>query len=158
MTIPEDLNPKLLNGIMKRMGELRARYPELTDLNDLFDLVNDIFQSDGGEQAYFYLGRHVTYLINDGYLTEIGGATLGGNRIIRLTNFGERFVQPELADFGQPMLKTIVKTYEDQIDILTYPEEDKESLKLNLREAIAKKVPELFVTFLAEFAAHSAMR
>jgi hypothetical protein len=67
--------------------------------------------------------------------------------LIRLTNLGERFVQPELADFGQPVLQTIVKTFEDQINILTYPEEDKESLKLKLREAVAKKLPEFFVTF-----------
>ena len=158
MAIRADLDPKLLNGIMKRMGELRANYPELIDQNDLFDLVNDIAQSDGAEQAFWYLGRHIQYLIGDGYLQEIGGRSLGGNRLVKLTNLGERFVQPELADFGQPVLKTIVTTFEDQINILTYPEEDKESLKLKLREAIAKKIPDLFVTFLAEFAARIAMK
>lgn len=147
--MPSDLRMNLLMGIMRRLGERRALYSELTDTRDFLDLVPDVSQSEGEESAFFYLDRHLVFLINEGYLTTVGSATFEGTRIVRLTNQGEKFVQPELAEFGvQPLLPEIVKSIENQI--LTYPAEKRDGFLFELRQAMAKNRAEMVAKLLVE--------
>jgi hypothetical protein len=63
-------------------------------------------------------------------------------------------VQPELAEFGrQPMLPQVVKSLEDQIQVLTYPQEQKDGMLYALREAIAKQAPDGIAKAIAEVGA-----
>jgi hypothetical protein len=58
-------------------------------------------------------------------------------------------VQSELAEFGkEPMLPQVVKSLEDQFQVLTYPQEDKNKLLYRLREAVAKQGPDLMVKII----------
>jgi hypothetical protein len=58
-------------------------------------------------------------------------------------------VQPELAEFGkEPMLPQVVKSLEDQFQLLTYPQEGKNKLLYRLREAVAKQGPDLMAKII----------
>jgi hypothetical protein len=64
------------------------------------------------------------------------------------------FVQPELAEFGQaPLLPRVVKSLEDQIQILTYPQGEKDGMLFKVREAVAKQAPDLIAKVIVEVGA-----
>ncbi len=103
-----------------------------------------------GLPALNYLHRHVEFLRDIGFLkTSPAGVYMG----IRMTPKGQMFVQPELAEFGQqPMLPQVVKSLENQIQILSYPQQEKDGMLYRLREAIAKQGPDLIAKVMAEIA------
>jgi hypothetical protein len=138
--MPANLSKSLLYAIMKRMGEQRARLPELIDSADFLDLLSGIPLGD--DEKILYVGRHLDHLIGEGYLREFGTSGISVKKIVKLTNLGEKFVQPELADFGQQeLLPEVVGSLEKQI--LTYPAEKRDGFLLELREAMAKNSAEL---------------
>jgi hypothetical protein len=115
----------------------------------LMDLVPA--QVGSGEAALNHLDRHVDYLQGEGYLAT---SPAGIYRWLRLTANAHKFVQPELAEFGrQPMLPQIVKSLEDQIQVLTYAQEQKDGMLYRLREAIAKQAPDVIAKAIAEVGA-----
>ena len=64
---------------------------------------------------------------------------------------GQKFVQPELAEFGQKaMLPQVLESIEKSVQVLTYPEEEKSGMLFRLREAVAKQAPDLIAKALAE--------
>jgi hypothetical protein len=142
-----DLDFGLLLKVMKAVAESQdggnPMFPITTsELMDLLPLAT--FES--GDAALNYLDRHIEFLVEDKYLKT---GPSGIFRSLRLTNKGQKFVQPELAEFGhQPMLPQVVKSLERQI--LTYPEEDKAGMLYRLREAVAANAPELFAKVIVE--------
>ena len=103
----------------------------------------------------WYVNRHLSFLEQEGYIrigakldeTEFGG--------IDLTAQGQKFVQPQLAEFGQgSMMPQIVKSLEKEI--LTYPSAESDGLLFNLREAVAKQAPDLLVKAIVEIGAKIA--
>jgi hypothetical protein len=147
--MPADLRMQVLMGIMRRMGERRDLHSELTDTRDFLDLVPDVVESAGEDGALFYLGRHLSFLINEGYLSRMGSDTFGGLTVVRLTNQGEKFVQPELTEFGsRPFLPDVVNSVEKQI--LSYPAEKRDSFLFELRDAIARNRAEIAAKLLVE--------
>jgi hypothetical protein len=76
-----------------------------------------------------HLSRHLDFLEEAGFVAikaRLGEQDRAG---IRLTLNGQRFVQPELADFGrEPLLPEVVKGIEQQIHSLTRPIQEKETL------------------------------
>jgi hypothetical protein len=146
-----DLDKSLLYAIMRRMGELRSEFPNLTTTIDLFDLVKNNEELGGEEQAFFYLDRHVRFLGDLNYLV-LGRPTMQtGDRVINLTAQGQMFVQPELAEFGhESLLPEIIKTLERKIQVLTYPEVEKNGLLFKIREAVATQTPELIMKAFIE--------
>jgi hypothetical protein len=72
---------------------------------------------------------------------------------IDITANGNIFVQPELAEFGnEPLLPQVVKSIERQIEVLTYPQEQKDNMRFRLREALAKQAPDFIAKVFAEIA------
>jgi hypothetical protein len=143
-----DLDAGLLWNIMKTVGESRAQRTPFFPMStgELMQLVPAELGS--GMARLNHLNRHVDYLREDGYLNT---SPAGIYQNLRLTVKGQKFVQPELAEFGRhPMLPEVVKSLEDQIQILTYPPGEKEGLLFNLREAIARNAPEIIAKMLVE--------
>src|SRR6266850_3925470 len=119
-----DLDVGLLYGIMARLGARRNKNWGLSSAADLVDLMTPTAQLAPENELFFNLDRHASFLEDLGYL-EVGSRLLGGGiDEIRLTATGQRFVQPELAEFGnEPLLPRVVESIESQI--LTYPEESR---------------------------------
>jgi hypothetical protein len=146
-----DLDIGLLLKIMKSVGESRDRGDPMFTISTghLMDLVPA--EVGSGEAALNHLDRHVDYLQGEGYLAT---SPAGIYRWLRLTVKAQKFVQPELAEFGrQPMLPQVVKSLEDQIQVLTYPQEQKDGMLYALREAIAKQAPDGIAKAIAEVGA-----
>jgi hypothetical protein len=145
-----DLDSGLLYRIMERLGELRERQSSVwapVSTGDCMDLTRNDFAS--GAAALDHLLRHVDFLRDIGLLKTPGHA--GIHTTLRLTAKGEMFLQPELAEFGQrPMLPQVVKSIEDQIQILSYPQEEKDGMLYRLRDAVSKQAPDLIAKVLAE--------
>jgi hypothetical protein len=149
-----DLDVGLLWKIMKTVGESRAERSSVFSITtgEVMDLV--LPEIGDGVEALNYLDRHVEFLRDERYLTT---GPAGIYQSIRLTAKGQKFVQPELAEFGRAsMLPAVVKSLEDQIEILTYPPGEKEGLLFNLREAVARNTPELIAKMLVEIGAQIA--
>ena len=146
-----DLDFGLLVNIMTAIGESRAeRAPSST--GQLMHLVPS--EIGTGAAALNHLDRHVDFLRDDNYL--IIGGPAGLYRLLRLTPKGQKFVQPELAEFGLPaMLPEVVKSAEQQIQILTYPAGEKEGLLFKLRDAIARNAPDLIAKIIVEAGARA---
>jgi hypothetical protein len=146
--MPTDLQVSLLMGIMRKLGDRRNLVSELTDTKDFWDLVPELWKSDA-DSALFYLDRHLVFLIGEGYVSQMGSGNFDGLKIVRLTNRGEKFVQPELAEFGsQPLLPEVVRSIESEI--LTYPPEKRDGFLFELRRAIAQNRADLAAKLLVE--------
>jgi hypothetical protein len=118
--------------------------------SDLVDLVPERIERDGEQMARNFVNRHLVHLASRGYVT-LGDSTVEGFRVVRLSAEGEMFVQPELAEFGgKPMLPQVVKSIEDEIQVLTYPQEEKDGMLYRLREAVAKQTPDLIAKVIVE--------
>jgi len=146
-----DLDYGLLVDIMKAIGESRAeRAPSST--GELMHLVQS--EVGTGAAALNHLDRHVDFLRDDNYL--IIGGPLGLYRSLRLTPKGQKFVQPELSEFGRPaMLPEMVKSAEQQIQTLTYPAGEKEGLLFKSRDAVAGNAPDLIAKIIVEAGARA---
>lgn len=105
----------------------------------------------GERSLHDEIERHLDYLAVDGFITT--NPDTGLHREIRLTAKGQKFVQPELAEFGQePMLPQVVKSLENRI--LTYQEQnEKDGMLYSLREAIAKNAPDFIADVLVKIGA-----
>jgi hypothetical protein len=148
---PGDVDVGLLLKMLDLIGSFRARYPALLQTQDLLDLVPEVVERNGRQKAIFYLDRHLAFLQGEGYLHSAPNHPGSGVMVLRLTTKGEKFLQPELAEFGRhPMLPQVVKSLESQIQVLTYPQEEKDGLLYNLREAVAKQSPDVIAKVIAE--------
>ena len=150
-----DLDVGLLHRIMIRLGELRETSSAWNPPCEahLMELVRDCRPT--GQAVLNYLQRHTDYLNEKRLLKIVPAAPL--YRVLQLTAKGQTYLQPELAEFGEiPILPAVVKSLEDKIAVLTYPEEEKEGMLHRLREALAEKGPDLFVKVLVEVGAKIA--
>jgi hypothetical protein len=146
-----DKDTKLLLEIMRRVGEFREEYPNLLQTIDLLDLVPEVFQRQGETGALFYLQKHALYLRDEGYLKHGASLPGTGRMVLELTPSGERFVQPELAEFGkEPMLPQIVNLIENRIEISHQSSEEKAGQKFKLREALASGATDLIAKVIVE--------
>jgi hypothetical protein len=120
-----DLDVSLLFEIMRRLGEFRGNRPGYPlHTGELMTLVPPAVGT--GLVALNHLDRHVDFLRDTGLLST---GQAGAYRTLKLTGRGQRFVQPELAEFGEPaMLPRVVKSLEDKIQVLTYPQEEKDGM------------------------------
>ena len=147
-----DLDMTLLHEIMLELVTLRER-PAMNPPceGDLMRLVRNEIQP--GTAALDYIQRHTSYLA-DIRLLKIGQGMI--YRVLRLTDKGQTYVQPELAEFGEnSMLPAVLKSVEERVAILTYPEPDKQSIIHELRKAVADKAPDLIAKILVEIGARS---
>jgi hypothetical protein len=152
---PGDLDLGLLHRIMIRLGELRETSSAWKPPCEahLMDLVRSCRPS--GDAVLKYLQRHTDYLNERHLLKIVPGAPL--YRVLQLTAKGQTYLQPELAEFGEiPILPAVVKSLENKIAVLTYPEQEKEGMLHRLREALAEKAPDLLVKVLVEVGAKIA--
>jgi hypothetical protein len=74
---------------------------------------------------------------------------------LKLTADGQAFVQPELAEFGRPVLPAIVNYVEQKIEISMAPTDQKQTWKYKLREAVAKRAIDAIVDLAAELITRS---
>jgi hypothetical protein len=149
-----DLNVTLLHLILMKLGELRTRPPlNPPSEGDLIGLV--LPDPSLYEERLDRLQRHTEYL-KDKSLVKIFQPA-GVFRVLRLTEKGQSYVQPELSEFAEkPMLPAIVKNVEEQIAVLTYPEPEKAGMVHALRQAVADKAPEVVAKILVEIGAKIA--
>jgi hypothetical protein len=146
-----DMDTKLLLKIMQRVGEFREEYPRLLQTLDLVEMVPDVFQQKGHNGALCYLEKHAIYLRDEGYLHHRASLAGTGIMVLQLTPQGERFVQPELAEFGrEPMLPQIVNQIENRIEISHQSSEEKAGQKFKLREALASGAVDLIAKVIVE--------
>lgn len=144
-----DLDVGLLHHAVVQLGELREHPPNFPPTeSDLMPLVTSL----QGMAALNHLQRHTNYLADIGLLKI--GRFAGIFRVLTLTSKGQAYVQPELAEFGQPsMLPAVVRSIESQITTSSVPEPRKEGLIHDLRNAIADKAPELIAKVMVEIGA-----
>lgn len=149
-----DLDISLLHSIMTRLGELRER--SLSQWNPVSEgEFMDLMIGSTGQAALNQLQQHTEYLRGKGLLKIPRFA--GVYRVLELTDKGQTYVQPELADFGDgQMLSAVVKGLEDKIAVLSYPEPEKTGMLHRMREALAEKAPDLLVKVLVELGAKIA--
>lgn len=151
-----DLDLGLLHQIMIRLGELRETSSAWNPPCEghLMELVRDCRPTDG-QVVLNYLQRHTDYLNERRLLKIVPGAPI--YRVLQLTAKGQTYLQPELAEFGEiPILPAVVKGLENEIAVLTYPEQEKEGMLHRLREALAERGPDLLVKVLVEVGAKIA--
>ncbi len=152
---PGDLDMSFLLQIMAVMAEERQFYPEAVATGTLA-LALLPAETEGGmtTAAIRHVERHVAFLIDAGYVKQVLPATAIRHASFSLTLKGQTFVQPELLEFGgQPMLPLVIKSLEDKIQVLTYPEEEKSGMLYRLREALAEKAPDVIAKVIAEISA-----
>ncbi len=145
-----DLEIGLLLRIMGRLGELRDQHPNFVTTPNFLDLVRASIDRDSEEKMLWFIDRHLVFLHERGYV-GISAKAVAGHRVVWLTAEGQMFVQPELAEFGrEPLLPQVVKSIENCMQTLTYPEEEKAGMLYRLREALAKQAPDLIAKVLVE--------
>jgi hypothetical protein len=148
--MPANLDTSLLYKIMQYLGDHRDVYPNWVNNTELLSIVPELMKSDGQDRALFYVDRHCVFLQDQGFL-KAGTPTLAGHRVLRLSTKGEMFVQPDLAEFGTaPLLPQVVESLEKSIQVLSYPEEEKNGMLFHLREAVAKQAPDVIAKAVAE--------
>src|SRR3990172_3760374 len=135
--MPPDLSVPLLYRIMGRLAELRDSSPSQVSTLKFEDLVEPKFVDDVSRRVYIH--RHFDFLRDCGYLQPYGmrmGTVAYG---LELTAKGQMFVQPELGEFGQPLLPQIVAYVEQRIETTTAAPNEKEAWHYKLRDAIANR-------------------
>jgi hypothetical protein len=61
------------------------------------------------------------------------------------------FIQPELANFSnQELWPEVMKALEDSVQVLSYPDEEKQNMLFRLRDALAKQVPDVIAKVIVE--------
>jgi hypothetical protein len=153
-----DLEIGLLYKVMRIAGEVRGRdngFLYVADVigNPRFTDDASFFRTHEGHawlKESDNLKRYFDYLVEAGFLEE-WLRPRGTNMRYRLTLKGQHFVQPELGEFGEkPLLPQVVKSLEDRVERLAYPEEDKKGMLFRLRDAIAKQAPDVVAKVITE--------
>ena len=146
-----DLDVSLLYAIMARAGEMRGRRPEHAGIDELLDLLPPCETHEEKRETRRHLDRHLMHLRSREFIYyDAINAEWGGAKF-KIIIKGELFVQPELAEFGrEPLLPQVVKSLEESIHILTYPEEEKNGMLFRLRDAISKQAPDVIAKVIAE--------
>jgi hypothetical protein len=146
--MPAGLQLSLMYKIMQSLGEARERNVEWIGNTDLIDVIPEFRERP--QTALVTLNRHLNHLSERGYV-RTGSETHEGFRAVWLTAAGEIFLQPELAELGgPPMMPAIVKSLENRIAVLTYPEDEKDGMLYRLREAVAKGAPDVIAKVIVE--------
>ena len=142
-----DLDVSLLLRIMTTMAERRAFNPQ--DVNS--GLLAAMLFPDSDDQYLQHVERHLAFLVDAGYLAQVRAESKMMYASFKLTVKGQTFVQPELLEFGsKPLLPMVVKSLEDKINVLTYPEAEKSNMIYRLRDALAENAPDLIAKVIAE--------
>lgn len=148
--MPANLDPNLLLKIMQYLGDHRDVYPNWVSTTDLLSLTSEMVKTEGGNCTLNYIDRHCVFLQSQGFL-QAGTPTMSSHRVLRLTAEGDMFVQPDLAEFGAaPLLPQVVESLERSMQVLSYPEEEKNRMLFRLREAIATQAPEVIAKVITE--------
>ena len=149
---------EVLYRIMDRLKSIGSKFPGFAMSQDLLDLL-DCLSPNGqaavlpGRESYFQLNRYLHFLEQEGYLALDSGSMGGNYYNIKLTSHGQKFVQPELAEFGRaPMLPQVVNYIENRIDISARPEEEKAGMLVKLRDAMVSGATDVLAKALAEIA------
>jgi len=105
--------------------------------------------------SYDRLRMHLDYLVSANFVNRGKALAIGS---YELTAKGSVYLQPELAEFGKSSIfPAVVESIENQIQILTYPQEEKDGMIFRLREAVAKQAPDFVAEVLVKiFAKMSA--
>ncbi len=153
-----DLSREALYRIMERLKTIGAKYPGFATSQGLLDLL-DCLTPDGaptsfpGRENYFQLNRYLTFLKEEGLVSLESGSVGGNFYSIKLTSLGQKFVQPDLADFGRPaMLPQVVNFISNRIELTQWNAEEKAAAKFNLGKALADGATDVFVKLLTEVA------
>lgn len=149
-----NLDTGLLYRIMAKIGEWTDphNHPNSYVFADL--VPTDLFPSglDLGDKIN-YIDRHLSFLQGIELVT-IYATDRDEFMSVGLTAKGQMFVQPELAEFGQPpMLPQVMKSLENRIQVLTYPQEEKDGMLYELRDALSKQVPDVIAKVIVEIGA-----
>jgi hypothetical protein len=141
-----DLDTSLLHQTMTALGEWRGRRPyRLMETHDL-RIKGLAPHDDGGIDRLLV---HVDFLAKSGLIKVTNCGPLHKN--LELTAKGHIYVQPELAEFGKPSIfPQVVKSIEDKIQVLSYPQEEKDGMIFRLREAVAKQAPDFVAEVLVK--------
>jgi hypothetical protein len=146
-----NLNVSLLYRIMNELGRLRGSTGSVVSTGSFKALLGNPGETRRDENGRKQINRHLAFLEESGFVridAKLGEEDFAG---ISLTLRGQTFVQPELAEFGkEPSLPAVVKSLEEQIEILTYPRDEKDGLLYRMREAIAKQAPDVIAKVIAE--------
>jgi hypothetical protein len=146
--IPASLDIGLLVQVLNRLGEKRDS-PHFTETRELLDLVPQL--AEDKKEACRYLQRHTKFLKDCGLIHR--GPPIPGYcvELVSLTSKGEMFVQPELANFGnQELWPEVIRTIERSVQVLTYPEREKQGMLFRLREALSRQAPDLIAKVIVE--------
>ncbi|SRR6266481_1622382 len=152
--MPGNLDTSLLLGIMRVMADQREdSYPRGVSAEEFaIELIPSASGTEGEfGAATISIERHIAFLIEAGYLRISSARTVMLTQAYGLTYKGQTFVQPELLEFGDhPLLPMVIQSLEDRIQVLTYPEEEKNGMLLRLRGALADKAPDFLAKVIAE--------
>jgi hypothetical protein len=140
---------------MIRIGELREKVTPMNPTSEghLMPLMRET-EFPNGPAALNHLQKHIDFLADRQLLKIAAGSVY---RSLRLTEKGQTYVQPELAEFGdRPMLPDVVKKLEEKIAVLSYPEPEKTGMIQSLRQAVSEKAPDLIAKVIVEIGAKLA--
>jgi hypothetical protein len=114
-------------------------------------LVPEVISGEGQEHTIGYLRQHLVFLQGCGLLRLTGRLCHVGLCTIELTAQGNMFVQPELAEFQKgSLLPQVIDSIEKRLQILSYPDEEKNGMIFRLREAIANQTPDIIAKVITE--------
>lgn len=143
-----DLEIGLLHQMLVLLGTLRDRpVTNPPSAGELMPLIRD--QIEPGPARLTQIQRHVNFLIEKHFVEKASSGLVYRN--IKLTAKGQAYVQPELADFGErSILPDVIKSVEERVAILTYPEAEKQGTLYELRKAVADKAPDMIAKVIIE--------
>lgn len=145
--IPSSLDAALLVRILNRLGAARGS-EHFTETRELFDLVPHLSDK---KEACRYLQRHTKFLRDCDLIHRGTPIPEYCIEYISLTSKGEMFIQPELANFSnQELWPEVMKALEDSVQVLSYPDEEKQNMLFRLRDALAKQVPDVIAKVIVE--------
>ena len=148
--VPTDLSIPLLYRLLERLGTLRDSSPSQVSTLNFEDLVDPGLKFTDDVNRRLYIHRHFEFLRDCGYIqsyTQRTGAVASG---LELTANGQMFVQPNLAEFGQPLLPQIVTYVEQKIEMTVAPSAEKEALRYKLRDAVVSQSVDAFMKLIFE--------
>jgi hypothetical protein len=146
-----NLNFGLLLKIMDQLAELSSDYGGLIMTDRFFALAPEEIRAMGDQKTSYYIDAHFQFLADRGYV-ELGQPTMMiCVRSVKLTAEGQMFIQPELAEFGQPpMLTQVVNYLENTIEVSPKPNDEKAGMIVKLRDAIASQATDVIAKTIAE--------
>jgi DNA-binding MarR family transcriptional regulator len=158
VTESPDLDVGLLYRLVRKIAEFRAVPLAVTlaaiGSAQLEAVLDEYWSTKSFGERRRHLNRHLDFLELAGFISIKARLDDRERAGIALTLAGHKFVQPELAEFGQaPLLPEVVKSIEQELQALTRPIEEKETLLFKLHEAVSKHAPDLVVKFLVELSA-----